>query len=109
MIDQWFKKDLQNIFEKHSIVVFIDDSGDAVFLLPTLEKNFNNTLVIYPVNSEIEELHIKHLIAIAGEASSEFLRFIQCCKVLCGIPDCLANSLWLWGVIKSIGMNILIF
>jgi len=73
MIDQWFKKDLQNIFEKHSIVVFIDESGDAEFLLPTLEKTFKNKLVIYQVNSEIKELHIKHLIEREPVNDKKFL------------------------------------
>lgn len=73
MIDQWFKKDLQNIFEKHSIVVFLDESGDAEFLLPTLEKTFKNKLVIYQVNSEIEELHIKYLIEREPVNDKKFL------------------------------------
>ena len=35
MIDIWFKKDLKQIFEKHPVAVFIDESGDAEFLLRT--------------------------------------------------------------------------
>jgi hypothetical protein len=31
MIDTWFKNDLQNIYTNHSVAVFIDESGDAVF------------------------------------------------------------------------------
>ena len=73
MIDQWFKKDLQNIFENHSIVVFIDESGDAEFLLLTLEKTFKNKLVIYQVNSEIEELYIKYLIEREPVKDKKFL------------------------------------
>ena len=31
MIDVWFKKDLQNIYDTHPVAVFIDESGDADF------------------------------------------------------------------------------
>ena len=39
MIDIWFKNDLRDIYEQHTVAVFIDESGDAEFLLKTLERN----------------------------------------------------------------------
>lgn len=33
MIDQWFKKDIEYIYNKHQIVVFVDESQKAKFLL----------------------------------------------------------------------------
>ncbi len=58
MIDQWFKKDLENIFKKHSAAVFIDEFGEVQFLLKRVEKEYK----VYIADSEIEELHIKYLI-----------------------------------------------
>ena len=58
MIDLWFKNDLQSIFEKHPVAVFIDESGDAEFLLRTVGNEFT----IHRTESEIEELHVKYLI-----------------------------------------------
>ena len=34
MIDTWFKKDLARILEPHPVAVFIDESGEAEFLIP---------------------------------------------------------------------------
>ena len=58
MIDIWFREDLEQIFEKYPVAVFIDESGDAEFLLSTVEKAFTK----HTANSEIEELHVKYLI-----------------------------------------------
>ncbi|MBF0230941.1 MAG: hypothetical protein HQK63_15340 [Desulfamplus sp.] len=58
MIDKWFKKDLENIFKRHSIAVFIDEFGEAQFLLKRVEKEYK----VYIADSEIEELHIKYLL-----------------------------------------------
>lgn len=68
MIDQWFKQDLQEIFATYGIAVFIDESGEAEFLLSTL----GNDYVIHQAHSEIEELHVKYLIekAILSENHS---------------------------------------
>ena len=38
MIDTWFKEDLQGIYDQHSVAVLVDESGDAEFLLKSLEK-----------------------------------------------------------------------
>jgi hypothetical protein len=36
MIDIWLKTDVNTIFKTSSVAVFIDESGDAEFLLRTL-------------------------------------------------------------------------
>lgn len=69
MIDIWFKKDLQTVFENHSVSVFIDESGDAEFLLKTVETDYT----IHRVNSELEELHCKYLIEKVQPTSEKFL------------------------------------
>ncbi|MDD2389457.1 MAG: PglZ domain-containing protein [Desulfobacterales bacterium] len=66
MIDKWFKKDLQGIFEQHPVAVFIDESGDAEFLLRTVGTEYT----IHTAHSEIEELHVKYLIE-RGQPSPE--------------------------------------
>ncbi len=38
MIDHCFKKDLQRICDTHPVAVFIDESGDAKFLLRAIEN-----------------------------------------------------------------------
>ena len=58
MIDIWLKTDLNNIFKTSFVAVFIDESGDAAFLLRTLEHDYT----IHIANSEIDELHAKYLI-----------------------------------------------
>ena len=69
MIDQWFKKDLQSIFEKHPVAVFIDESGDAEFLL----RIVGTAYTIHTAHSEIEELHIKYLIEREQPSSAKYL------------------------------------
>ena len=46
MIDAWLKSDLAQIFEKHPVAVLIDESGDAEFLLKTI----NNKCLIHTAN-----------------------------------------------------------
>ena len=58
MIDLWLKEDLDKIFNKSVVAVFIDETTDAEFLLKTLEKTYR----VHRANSEIEELHVKYLI-----------------------------------------------
>lgn len=69
MIDIWFKNDLQNIYDRHSVAVLIDESGDAEFLLKTVEGEFT----IHQTNSEVEELHVKYLIEKAQPSHDKFL------------------------------------
>ena len=40
MIDTWFKKDLEKIFNIHQIVVFIDESKEAAFLLEEVKNKY---------------------------------------------------------------------
>ena len=69
MIEKWFKNDLQKIFDKHPVAVFIDESGDAEFLLKTIEGEFT----VFLPKSEIEELHAKYLIEKAQPTNTKFL------------------------------------
>lgn len=66
MIDQWFKHDLKIILDTQSVAVFIDESGDADFLLRIVENDFT----IHRAVSVIDELHIKYLIE-RGQSLSE--------------------------------------
>ena len=76
MIDTWFKNDLQSIFDTHSVAVFIDESGDAEFLLKTIE----NKHTIYHANSEMDELHVKYLIEQAQPTNEKFLVYTRSMK-----------------------------
>ncbi|MFA3790847.1 PglZ domain-containing protein [Aliiglaciecola sp. SL4] len=58
MIDLWLKEDLEEIFSKNIVAVFIDEHTDAEFILEILNKTFK----VHQANSEIEELHVKYLI-----------------------------------------------
>lgn len=69
MIDMWLKKDLRDIYASHSVAVFIDESGDAQFLLKTIEGEYT----IHQANSELEELHVKYLIEKAQPSHERFL------------------------------------
>lgn len=65
MIDKWLKNDLQNIYPSHSV----DESGDAEFLLKTVEGEYT----IQQANSEVEELRVKHLVEKAQPSHERFL------------------------------------
>ncbi len=69
MVDQWFKKDLQSIYDTHSVAVFIDESGDAEFLLKTVEKDF----IIHTADTEVEELHVKYIIEKSQTIGKKYL------------------------------------
>lgn len=71
MIDKWFRNDLMNIFDRHSIAVFIDESGEAEFLLRTVKGEFT----VHRANSEVEELHVKYLIEKAQPSREKFIIF----------------------------------
>ncbi|MDV6341094.1 hypothetical protein R2103_04835 [Nitrosomonas sp. Is24] len=73
MIDQWFKNDLRDIYASHSVAVFIDESGDAEFLLKTIAGEFT----INQANTELEELHIKYLIEKAQPSHERFLVYTR--------------------------------
>ncbi len=38
MVDNWFKKDIEKIYASHNIAVFVDESGEANFLLTSLKN-----------------------------------------------------------------------
>lgn len=71
MIDNWFKKDIDKILEKHSIAVFVDESSEASFLLEKLK----NKITIYKVGNEVEELKAKYEIEKSKEEGDKFLIF----------------------------------
>jgi len=73
MIDSWFKFDLTNIYGQHTVAVFIDESGDAQFLLKTIEGEYT----IHQANSELEELHVKYLIEKAQPSNERFLVYTR--------------------------------
>lgn len=73
MIDTWFKKDLQQIHDSQSVVVFVDESGDAEFLLKVVEPGFT----VYRANTELEELRIKYLLEKAQPTQEKFLIYTQ--------------------------------
>lgn len=56
MIDTWFKKDLEKIYNTHQIAVFIDESKEASFLLDEVKNDFE----LYTVTNEIDELKTKY-------------------------------------------------
>lgn len=73
MIDIWFKNDLQDIYASHSVAVFIDESGDAEFLLETLGVEYT----IQQANTELEELHVKYFIEKAQPSTERFLVYTR--------------------------------
>ena len=83
MIDTWFKKDLEKIFNTHPIVVFIDESKEAAFLLEDVKNKYK----IFNTANEIDELKVKYEIekrTVEGEkyliytnTPKEQLKFIR--------------------------------
>ena len=71
MIDKWFKKELDSIYEKHPIVVFIDESKNAKFVLNNLDYT------LYEVHSEIDELRVKYEIEKQREEGKKYLIYTQ--------------------------------
>ena len=69
MIDNWFKKDIEKIYASHGIVVFIDESKEAHFLVDTIK---NDTTIITTSN-EIEELKAKYEIEKAAVGGKFFI------------------------------------
>ncbi len=55
MIDTWFKKDLEKIFNTHPIVIFIDESKEATFLLEEVKEKYQT----FNTTNEIDELKVK--------------------------------------------------
>ena len=69
MIDVWFKKDLARILEQHAVAVFIDESGEADFLL----KGLKGECDVYCTKGELDELEAKYRIekALQDDPDSE--------------------------------------
>lgn len=65
MIDTWFKEDLSRILEQHSVTVFIDESGEADFLLKTVQNDYQ----IFRTSGELSELEAKYKIEKGLQAS----------------------------------------
>ena len=76
MIDTWFKEDLQRIYDQHSVAVFVDESGEAEFLL----KSLNKGVALHRAQEELEELHIKYLIEKAQPSDQKFLIYVRTTK-----------------------------
>jgi len=76
MIDTWLKNDLKLIYEKYPIAIFIDESGDAEFLLDTIKNEYT----IHNAHSEIEELHVKYLIEREQPSSQKYLIYTRTAK-----------------------------
>lgn len=71
MIDKWFKKELDSIYEKHPIIVFIDESKKAKFLLNNLD------CMLYEVQNEIDELRVKYEIEKHRDYGKKYLIYTQ--------------------------------
>ena len=69
MIDTWFKKDLEKIFNTHQIVVFIDESKEAAFLLEEVKNKYQ----IFNTANEIDELKVKFEIEKKGDEGAKYL------------------------------------
>ncbi|TDD78555.1 hypothetical protein [Flavobacterium caseinilyticum] len=69
MIDTWFKKDLEKIFNTHPIVVIIDESKEATFLLEEVKEKYQ----IFNASNEIDELKVKYEIEKKGADGTKYL------------------------------------
>ena len=69
MIDTWFKKDLENIYTSHNIVVFVDESKDALFLLDKVKDEVK----LFKVETELQELNVKYQIEKSSGTHSNIL------------------------------------
>lgn len=73
MIDQWFKKDLQGILERHPVAVVCDPTGEAEFLLNSME----GACTVHRVEDEIGELRAKYQIEKAQPTTEKFLVYTR--------------------------------
>lgn len=69
MIDTWFKKEIEKIFNTHPIVVFIDESKEATFL----QEGVKNEYVTFCTNNEIDELKVKYEIEKSLDKNKKYL------------------------------------
>ena len=69
MIDTWFKKEIEKIFNTHPIAVFIDESKEATFL----QEGVKNEYVTFCTNNEIDELKVKYEIEKSLDKNKKYL------------------------------------
>lgn len=69
MIDQWIKKDLQPVWDRHTVAVLCDPSGEAEFLLNALSA----AATIHRPTDALSELKIKYEIEKARPDSTKVL------------------------------------
>ena len=72
MIDKWFKKDIDDLFKKHNIVVVVDESKSASFLFNTIHD-----MKVFEVYNEIDEIKAKYEIEKQKESTEHFLIYTQ--------------------------------
>jgi hypothetical protein len=73
MIDQWFKADLCKTFDVHPVLVFIDESAEAEFLLRTLGSDY----AVHRTATDLEELHVKYLIEKSDDSTLKHIIYTQ--------------------------------
>jgi hypothetical protein len=69
MIDTWFKKDIEKILNTHQIVVLVDESKEAGFLVEVVKDNYQ----LFNASTEIDELRIKFQIEKIHNNGGKFL------------------------------------
>lgn len=69
MIDNWFKEDIEKIYASHNIVVFVDESKEANFLLNKLKDE----VVVFNTSTELEELKAKYEIEKSNQSGLNYL------------------------------------
>ncbi len=72
MIDKWFRKEIDEKLERHNIVVVIDESKNASFLLETLEN-----MQVFKVYGEIDEIRAKYEIEKQKKTKKHFIIYTQ--------------------------------
>ncbi|MFA5455769.1 MAG: hypothetical protein WC272_10690 [Sulfurimonas sp.] len=72
MIDKWFRKDIDEKLKKHNIVVIIDESKNAFFLLGTLED-----IEVFEIYDEMDEIRAKYEIEKQKETKKHFIIYTQ--------------------------------
>lgn len=81
MIDKWFQEELDIIFKKHNVAVFIDESKEAEFLLKSVENIYS----IYKIDDcnvkkglfELKELKIKYELEKNNQKNSKILIYTK--------------------------------
>jgi hypothetical protein len=69
MLDQWFLKEVNEVLDKKPVVVLVDESGQAGFLLDCLPETVN----LHRCRGEMEELYVKYNIEKAGAEGGKHL------------------------------------